>query len=66
MREPGLLTEVEERKERMEYLGKKVELVRELRNISLEELAMVRQGGSTLNSRLVRFIDRWNIIAQKT
>ena len=40
-------------------MSKQVELVKELRNLNLEEMKMVASGGNQIQSSLANFIKKW-------
>lgn len=62
MRIPLIEKDIAKKKEELEYMSKQVELVKELRNLNLEEMKMVATGGSQIQNSLNNFIKKWEKI----
>lgn len=62
MKIPLVQKDIAKKKEELEYMSKQVELVKELRNLNLEEMKMVASGGNQIQSSLANFIKKWQKI----
>ena len=62
MRIPLVEKDIAKKKQELEYMSKQVELVKELRNLNLEEMKMVATGGNQIQSSLNNFIKKWQKI----
>jgi hypothetical protein len=54
--------DIERKQTNIVYLNKQVELLKELKNLDLEQLHMIAQGGSQMQNALHSFIKNWEKI----
>lgn len=54
--------EIEKKKEQIEYMNKQVELIKEMKNLNLEEMKLIATGGHQIQESLVNFIKKWEKI----
>ena len=62
---PIIEKDIEKKKVMIHHLNKQVDLLKELKTLDMEQLALISQGGSQVQNILHNFIKNWEKIKSK-